>query len=315
MTAQSNKTIYIIFMPGYDNVKCLYHIPDGQPKDFSHFIREEVEKTGCELKFTSDAYDLKDVAGIISWDLNQNIINNIVNYPRSKCCLLTFEPPLLAPHYYNPELKRFFGTIYISTDDLVDNQTFFKLQTMSRSYLKVLKDIPDYSQKKFCAVINSNKKSSQPGELYNERRKAISFFTKTGDLDLFGMGWQGFESWRGEIGSDKWEILKNYKFTICYENSAPRGYVTERLLDAFACGCVPVYLGPTNTNDYVPKECFIDLRNFRSYPDLYQYMKNMDQNTYESYRTAARKFLESPLVQQFSPDYTAKRIVERVLRG
>ena len=80
------------------------------------------------------------------------------------------------------------------------------------------------------------------GELYSERRKAIAFLTRTGEFDLYGLGWNGIASWRGEASGDaKMDALKNHKFTICYENMTnQRGYVSEKIIEAFAGGCVPV---------------------------------------------------------------------------
>jgi hypothetical protein len=36
------------------------------------------------------------------------------------------------------------------------------------------------------------------------------------------------------------------------ENSAARDYVSEKLYDAFTAGCVPLYMGAPNVNEYIP---------------------------------------------------------------
>jgi hypothetical protein len=40
---------------------------------------------------------------------------------------------------------------------------------------------------------------------------------------------------------DKREVLRQHRFTICLENTALGGYVTEKLADAVEAGCVPIY--------------------------------------------------------------------------
>ncbi|MWV63070.1 alpha-1,3-fucosyltransferase [Helicobacter saguini] len=45
---------------------------------------------------------------------------------------------------------------------------------------------------------------------------------------------------------NKIEWLKDYKFNLCFENSSYPGYLTEKLFDAFAAGCVPIYWGDTS---------------------------------------------------------------------
>ena len=45
--------------------------------------------------------------------------------------------------------------------------------------------------------------------------------------------------------TDKLTFLRNYKFNICPENVDSPGYVTEKLMEAFASGTIPIYLGST----------------------------------------------------------------------
>lgn len=45
---------------------------------------------------------------------------------------------------------------------------------------------------------------------------------------------------------DKIEWLQKYKFNICFENSSYPGYLSEKIFDAFAAGCVPIYWGDTS---------------------------------------------------------------------
>ena len=257
------KTVYIIFMPGYGYDGFFNHTP-GQRKNFDFLLREEIEKAGFNVKFVSNVIGLNDVAAIISWDLNQNLLNSLKLHPSKKCILLTFEPPVVAPNYYHPILKNYFGTIFTLIDDLVDNKNYFKINLMT-GRLKRIENIPDFSRKKLCCLINNNKMYRNPGELYSERRKAIEFLTPTGEFDLYGLGWEGVASWKGEARDDaKMEALKNYKFTICYENMTnQRGYVSEKIIEAFGGGCVPVYLGATNIEEYVPERM---LRRFQKLP-------------------------------------------------
>lgn len=43
--------------------------------------------------------------------------------------------------------------------------------------------------------------------------------------------------------ADKLSFQKGYKFSIAYENSSTPGYCTEKIVDAFAAGTVPIYWG------------------------------------------------------------------------
>lgn len=42
-------------------------------------------------------------------------------------------------------------------------------------------------------------------------------------------------------GESKMDVFRRYRFCIAIENTIAYDYVTEKLWDAFAAGCVPIY--------------------------------------------------------------------------
>ena len=57
----------------------------------------------------------------------------------------------------------------------------------------------------------------------------------------------------------KHEFLHKAKFNICFENGSYPGYVTEKIMNAFAAGTVPIYYGsPTVVREFNP-EAFIHI--------------------------------------------------------
>ena len=75
-------------------------------------------------------------------------------------------------------------------------------------------------------------------------------------------------------GIQKQDILKKYKFNICPENSLGIGYYTEKVVEAYAAGCIPIYWSDHNVShdfnqsslinciDYVKAKC-IDLPSLK----------------------------------------------------
>jgi hypothetical protein len=55
-------------------------------------------------------------------------------------------------------------------------------------------------------------------------------------------------------------------------------------------------------NEVVPKNTFIDKRDFPNYADLYKYIKGMSQKEYENYLGAIDIFLRSPAVHPYSSE-------------
>ena len=46
-----------------------------------------------------------------------------------------------------------------------------------------------------------------------------------------------------EFGNDKKRFLTQFRFNICPENMDAAGYTTEKIFDAYASGCIPLYMG------------------------------------------------------------------------
>lgn len=83
----------------------------------------------------------------------------------------------------------------------------------------------------------------------------------------------------------KTKELQAYKFTIAFENSVRLGYVTEKIMEPLAAGSVPIYMGDDSVNwDFNPK-AFINSRDFGSFAELAEYVKEVDNNDelYQSY--------------------------------
>lgn len=301
------KTIYIVPYPKSDPHLTFFNLYSSQDEFAKKwvYLREALEDDGYEIKFTFDGKNLENFAALISiTNANSQLLENLKSYPKEKCWLFILEPPVYLPSVYKKSVTDRFGKNFVMFDNLVDNKRFLKFY-YPQPRLEVLNDIPDFLAKKLCVIIAGNKSSSHPKELYSEREKTISFFSQlpNDEFDLYGHGWQGYEKWKGSI-KKKWDILKNYKFCICYENMKDQlGYVSEKIFDCFVGGCVPVYWGASNISDYVHKECYIDRRDFSSDSALNDFLTNMDRHTYEKYLMAARKYLASPESHLFSIEH------------
>ncbi len=306
------KTIYIVPYPQSNPDLIFFDLNSSQDEYGKKWIylREDLERIGYHVKFTWDAENLDDFTALFSvTNINAKLLENLKSYPKDKCWLFVLEPPVYLPKIYNKSITNYFGKIFVMFDDLVNNKEYLKFYyPQPRS--AVNNKIPDFANKKLCVLIAGNKKSNHTKELYSERQKVIHFFSNlpTDEFDLYGNGWEGYKKWRGPI-KKKWDVLKNYKFCICYENMKDQlGYITEKIFDCLVSGCVPVYWGASNISDYVHKECYIDRRAFRSEQELYEFLNAMDQNTYQHYLQAAKRYLASPEAKLFSIDNFIKII-------
>jgi hypothetical protein len=97
---------------------------------------------------------------------------------------------------------------------------------------------------------------------------------------------------------------------MCFENAKNYpGLITEKIFDCFAAGVVPIYYGPPNVEQYIPKDCFINFLDFSDYDELYDFLISMDGVTYQAYLDAVKAFIQTPEYYEF----TSKRFAEIVL--
>jgi Glycosyltransferase family 10 (fucosyltransferase) C-term len=167
------------------------------------------------------------------------------------------------------------------------------------------------------------------GDLYGERR-AIGREAerhKPDFLDIFGPGWnreqiswcplypnRHYRCWRGNATTSKHELSAEYRFVMAYENyRGRRGYISEKIFDAFQAGSVPVYLGEERIAEFVPREAFVDARNFRTRRKLLAYLQSCPEPEWTEMRDAGQNFLRSAAFQSFTDEAFAERMTD-VLR-
>ncbi len=226
--------------------------------------------------------------------------------------IVTTEPYHVMPSNCNPHSIKSFKKILTWDDTKVDNKKFFKYHFV-QSTLDLISDIVPFCKKKLCTFIGSHKDFKHRYALYPKRREAILFFESyhSDEFDFYGRGWptKVYKTYGGGI-ANKTNIYRNYKFAICYENiTNTKGYITEKIFGCFVAGCVPVYWGATNITDFIPANCFIDKRLFSSLHDLYDYMKHMSEEEYNTYIKNIRNFLASPEAEKYSIDAFVKTLV------
>lgn len=274
---------------------------------YKPFLENKKNKTPCPVK--------EEISSIVLWNVGQKMKKwDFSRLPKEKMVLFMWEPPTVQKRLYTEKVQSWFSKIYTWDDDLVDNKKFFKFYYPSLSAMR--KEIPSFKDKKLCTMISSNRESSHPQELYSARKRVIQFFEENGkgDFDFYGWGWEksGYKNYGGSV-PDKGEVLKKYRFTICYENiEGKKGYVTEKIFDAMAAGCVPVYLGASNIQEYIPANCFVDRRKFKSEKELYLFLKNMDESEYKGYLKNITSWLDSDKAKLFSQEHFARTFLEAV---
>jgi hypothetical protein len=254
--------------------------------------------------------------------------------------LFLFEPNVVIPEQHDPAIWEKFGTVFSMHDDLIATYGFKKIVCpQGESYMNPL---PGYEGRKFLTLINANRFSYEPNELYTLRREAIRYFEKYPDFDLYGYWWNRkitvlsprnlkgawrnrallpflnnvldaiptYSSYRGSV-KDKYGTMASYKFAICFENeSKAPGYITEKIFDCFFAGTVPIYYGAPNIQEYIPKEAFIDLRDYKDFSELAAYLETIDKTTFLKLQEAGQRYIHS---KQFTDTWLPKAVFAKIV--
>lgn len=301
------------------------HLIPNPHKGIGRQLKQRLEEMGLEVKMSNDASNLGEFAVLIAGDADPERLEQMRNYPRDRCCLIATEPVAVIPLFHHPLASSRFGKIFTLLQNYVDNQNYFKIHhIIEQKYVVQKGEEWPFERKKLCCMIQGNKMGHQiPGELYTERKNLALSFTymiaTNGEVfDLYGPWWDGVKSWKGVAATGK-SVLKEYKFAICYENTSDQpGYITERIFHSLLTRNVPVYLGAPDILDYVPKECFIDARDFggkgvETHRKIWRFMASMDKATYEKYVEAGQDYINNnPKFKLFSVESIVNTVMNQV---
>lgn len=253
------------------------------------------------------------------------------------------ECPIVEPTMYRdlPAMARTFRRVFSWSDgesllrftgERVRCETF----RWPQSFDAVVPGIWERADREFLAMINANKLPRVYWqELYTARLRAVEYFHRFGEIDLFGPNWDRMpnrvgktwipatarrlwariwkvkqrlkpdplyaaaaEATHGPVPS-KLETLGGYTFALCFENMVLPGWITEKIFDCFFAGAVPVYWGAPDVERWIPADCFIDMRRFDDFEELRAHLHALGPDQIRAYREAARDFVASDRFDPF----------------
>lgn len=195
--------------------------------------------------------------------------------------LTNFESPLFAPEFYDRAesiSERF--THFVSFEGLRERSRAKQFHSLAfpswgedeMRPIHPWRDRNPYafvvSNKHHAAMASADMRASPSWQwaadasLHDLRYQLIAYFYVKG-LELRGQGWEGLrDTWAPAKNArpcrDKLEVLAHSRFTFVLENTRYVGNLTEKVIDAYLAGSVPIYLGDPRARDYLPRGSFID---------------------------------------------------------
>ena len=75
---------------------------------------------------------------------------------------------------------------------------------------------------------------------------------------------------------DKISFLMKYKFSIAMENSNGSGYMSEKIVQAFLSGTIPIYYGDYMIDEYINPKAFTLIRDESEIKYKIEYSKELN---------------------------------------
>lgn len=227
------------------------------------------------------------------------------NGKANKSIYIALEPEVVDTHHSKSGMQmllKLFRYIFTWNDDFIDNENIFKISFPY--FFNTCKKKTGFEDKKLLVNISANKYSKHPDELYSERYKIIKYCDGKDYFELYGRNWEKelFKSYKGTV-SFKNTVYNKFRFALCLENMKNvNGYITEKILDCFCAGIVPVYYGAANIEKYIPETCYIKYDKFKSPEQLINYLSGISKEEYNNYLVSIQNYLNSKECKEFSPD-------------
>lgn len=238
-----------------------------------------------------------------------NVFTQIVE-PQGSDCFFMQEPIVVRPQDFIPDNVKKFHKVFTWYEGF-NLPNIVKIDfpsILNDPNLDNLKSNPSWDERNDEIVIIANpKRSSHGASIYSLREKLADELYQRG----FKISWYGQQKMHkpyfiGTVG-DKYNVLKKTRFSICSENTYDplysKNYLTEKLPHVLISGCVPLYIGCHNIEDFgMNNKTMIDLRKYVKVPPntqfqidaLAEYIRNFNQFDYNTYREEMYGEIQKP---------------------
>ncbi len=247
--------------------------------------------------------------------------------------LLLVEPPVVLPGQFDETVWARFDRVFTFYDYLVKEQAGFGKILAPRSGWILPVPVTEKRREReekypladrvpgIC-MINGNKKSTFEGELYSKRLEAATWFQDNSATPFHVYGTPGFPlaNYKGSLSHEaKFPTLASYRYCLCFENMYhpvySQGFVTEKILDCLETRTIPIYLGCSNIEEYIPRDCFVDFRDFRNFGELDRWLCRMSNKKYKKYVRAMDEWVGSGGLRPYSWEALYERLAELASPG
>jgi len=274
------------------------------PSDFWNYMKETFSNNLFEkVDFNYDKKGISDIHIEKDYRSKPKVLPGKFNV------LILWEPKAVNPWSYQKKIINKFQLVIACGQQRSQNLQINDFILHPYKFEDPL--LNELNRDKNFAIINSAKFSANKDSLYGLKRKIIKSLDKKGvDFSLFGDNWHmrktkeireriwairrelsaaripslteafshffyKYPSYKGRVDNKLLELSK-FKYAIVIENEAD--FVSEKLFDAIAAKCVPIYVGPDLSMYPDLKKCVVALP--ASHKAILNFILNNNSETY-----------------------------------
>lgn len=172
----------------------------------------------------------------------------------------------LRPNYWEADFSLSFDF-----EEYSDRNFRLPLYIMYGSIANLLEKQNDFTESdlkpNFCNLISSNPNA-------NFRNNFFKLLNSQKHVDSGGV-------YLNNIGfpvQNKLQFIKDYRFTISFENSSFPGYTTEKIYEAMISGSIPIYWGNERIGEEFNTKSFINVHDFKNLHDVVEHVLELENN-------------------------------------
>lgn len=168
----------------------------------------------------------------------------------------------------------YFPLIYTYMD-MLNNSAPYVRHKITLGKAREPRNSKEVTQKKFACVFMSNPET--------QRMRVVDALSRIGQVDVYGRV-------SGNYVQDKIAVSSQYKFQICLENDLYPGYITEKPLEAWLSGTVPIYSG-LDSMHILNQNALLNLSEYKNLNALVERVDDLSEND-----EARLRIINEPLI-------------------
>lgn len=205
------------------------------------------------------------------------------------------ETPSMSVYQYQFILRNYekFYKIFTHNKNLLENIKNTELLPIGGCWINE-QDQKIYDKNKNVSIIASGKNSFVGHMLRHE------IISKISGIDVFGFAYKKIDN--------KIEGLRDYKFSIVVENAKEDYYFTEKIIDCFVTGTIPIYWGCPSIGNFFDVNGIISFDNIE---ELQSILNNLE-GIYESKLESIKKNYDLSMQYRVGDDLIYEKIKNEI---